>query len=235
MAPEATVYVIDDDPGVVDSLRLLISSVDLTVETHASPGDFLERFDAATAGCVVLDIRMPGMSGLEVLARLRERAATHPVIVITGHGDVTVAVRAMKLGAAEFFEKPVNDEFLLECIQHWTAVAKAALAEEAQCAEVRDRLAKLSRREREVLDCVLDGLSNKEAARRLGVSPRAIEIYRSKLMQKMKAESVAELVREVLGCPRFKGHSTDRPPCLYSGSNPASTIRLSRAGSGPES
>ncbi len=174
------------------------------MESYSFPHEFLEQFDPEVVGCVVLDVRMPGVGGMELLARFKEQGATTPVIVVTGFADVFTATRSLKLGAVEFFEKPVDDGLLLECVQHWVEVDKAFREDLAACRAIQERLARLSRREREVLDGVLAGLSNKHIARQLGISPKAVEVYRGKLMAKMELGSAVELVKAVLCCPHYR-------------------------------
>lgn len=201
----ATVYVIDDDKAVRESVCMLLGSVGLQAAPFHSPQQFLKDFRLDTPSCIILDMRMPEMSGLEVLARLRQRLVTAPVIMVTGYGDVAAAVRALKLGAVEFLEKPVNDEVLLERVQQWIDVDRHLRGVESECARIRARLHSLSRRESEVLDGIIDGLTSKEIARRLGIGPKAVEVYRRNVMAKMAAESLAALIRQVTSCPRSIG------------------------------
>ena len=212
--PNATVYAVDDDEAVLDVLRLMLMSVGLQVAAYTSAAEFIEDFKPDRPGCVVLDLRMPELNGFETLIRLRERAKTIPVVFLTGHGDVSAVIRAMRLGAVDFFEKPVNRGALLECVQHW-------VQHDLKTHEVLHRqqatqglLATLSKRQRQVLDCVLKGMSNKETARHLGVSPKAIEISRALVMQKMGAGSVVELVFAACGCLYLTSRLEDCPPCL---------------------
>ncbi len=151
--------------------------------------------------CLVSAMRMPDLPGLELLARLNNRTQPPPVIMITAHGDVKTAVQAMKLGAAEFLEAPIHEEHLLRLVQHWVNADRIACAAFQKCAAVREKLAKLSAREREVLAGILDGLCNKEMARKLDVSPKSIEVYRGKLMVKMETNTIPGLVRAALCCP----------------------------------
>ena len=199
---EVVVYVVDDDVSTRDSLRLLLKTVGLETIAFSSPIEFLESFASDRPSCVVLDLRMPELNGLETLARLRDRSNTVPAIFLTGHGDLTAVVRAMKLGAADFLEKPVNSELLLESIQHWIEYDIKAHDALRQRQKTLARLAKLSNRQRQVLDCVLNGMSNKETARHLGVSPKAVELYRASVMHKMEAPNVVKLVIDVVGCLR---------------------------------
>jgi two-component system response regulator FixJ len=192
------VHVIDDDVGVRQSLAFLLSTAGLAVRVHESAVAFLAALPSAQDGCIVTDVRMPGMDGLELQRRLREKKIGLPVIVMTGHGDVALAVEAMKAGAADFIEKPFDDEILLSAI-------RAALARHAQSAEsegrrtaIRARLGLLSEREREVLDGLVAGKPNKIIAYDLGISARTVEVYRANVMTKMQADSLSELVRMVL-------------------------------------
>ncbi len=207
-------YAVDDDEATLGVLRLLLKTVGLKVVTYASPGEFIEEVDPHRPGCVLLDLWMPELNGFETLIRLRERAKTIPVVFLTGHGDVSAVIRAMRLGAVDFFEKPVNSGLLLECIQHWVQYDIKTHEALRRRRITQERLAKLSRRQRQVLNCVLNGMSNKETARHLGVSPKAIEISRAHVMQKMGARSVAELVFGVCGCLRLADRLEVFPPCL---------------------
>ncbi len=194
----ATVFVVDDDPAVRKSLRWLIESIGLHVKTYGSGSEFLDEYDPQKPGCLVLDVRMPGMSGLELQERLSERGRCVPIIVMTAFGDVPMAVRAMKYGAVHFFEKPVKDQELLDHIQ-------AALEDDLKWRErdqqdqsIRDRYNLLTRRECEVLGHVVDGNSSKEIGGKLGVSFKTVEAHRAKIMKKMAADSVPHLIRMVL-------------------------------------
>ena len=213
ITPDAIVHVVDDDEPTRDLMRLLLKTVGLQAATYSLPSVFIEKVDLDRPSCVILDLRMPESNGVETLTWLRSRARAVPVILVSGYGDLATVVRVMKLGAVEFFEKPFNKELLLESIQHWIGVDVSAHRLWSQRKAVLDRIATLSCRERQVLECVLDGMSNKATARHLGVSPKAIEIYRGHLMQKMDAGNVVELVMQVAGCVKFD-HSMKPPPCL---------------------
>ena len=191
----AMVYVVDDDEAVRDSLKLLLESAELVCETFASAGEFLEGHDPGQHACLVADIRMPGMSGLELQDELNRRASTIPILFITGHGDVPMAVDAMKSGALDFIQKPFRDEDLLNRIHE--ALQQDATHRESNraIAEIRDRRSRLTARETEVMERVVKGHANKVIAFDLGVSQRTIEIHRARVMQKMGARSLAELVR----------------------------------------
>jgi two-component system response regulator FixJ len=199
MAAEGVVHVIDDDADVRQSLVFLLSAAGLAVQVHESAIAFLEALPHLPAGCVVTDIRMPRMDGLELQRRLRELDAALPVIVMTGHGDVPLAVEALKAGAIDFIEKPFDDEVLLSAIR--SALVRRARDSEsdARAAAVRDRFKKLSDREREVLDRLVAGKANKVIAYELGISPRTVEVYRANVMSKMEADSLSDLVRMALG------------------------------------
>jgi two-component system response regulator FixJ len=190
-----TVFVVDDDQAVRDSLRWLLESVSLPVETFASAGEFLDRYNPEQPGCLVVDVRLPGLSGLELQERLKQQKVDLPAIVITGHGDVAMAVEAMKAGALEFFEKPVGDQKLLDSV--WKAIERNLDDRRQRAAHnnIRDRLNRLTPREREVMDLVVMGKLNKQIAAELGVSFKTVEVHRARVMQKMEAASLAELVR----------------------------------------
>ncbi|MBX3646974.1 MAG: response regulator transcription factor [Rhodocyclaceae bacterium] len=193
---DATVFIVDDDQAVARSLRWLIETVRLKVETFASAQAFLDGYDASKPGCLVLDVRMPGMSGLELQERLAARRAYHvPIIFITGHGDVQMAVRAVQAGAYDFVEKPFNDQDLLDRIQRAIVFDAEQRGKEVQRAQLRALFASLTPREREVLDRVVEGLSNKAIANTLGLSAKTVEVHRAKVMEKMQARSLSDLVK----------------------------------------
>lgn len=198
MATDHVVHVIDDDVEVRQSLAFLLSTAGLAVCVHESALAFLKILPTITEGCVVTDIRMPGMNGLELQQHLREHRSRLPVIVMTGHGDVPLAVEAMKAGAIDFIEKPFDDEVLLSAIRAALAHRAVASERQARMAAVQERLAKLSEREREVLDRLINGKANKVIAYELGISPRTVEVYRANVMTKMQADSLSELVRMAL-------------------------------------
>jgi two-component system response regulator FixJ len=198
MATDHVVHVIDDDLEVRQSLAFLLSTAGLAVRVHESAVAFLKVLPDLTPGCVVTDIRMPGMNGLELQRHLREHGRQMPVIVVTGHGDVPLAVEAMKAGAIDFIEKPFDDEVLLSAIRAALARHTAGSERQARIAAVQERLGKLSEREREVLDRLIAGKANKVIAYELGISPRTVEVYRANVMNKMQADSLSELVRMTL-------------------------------------
>ena len=189
------IHLVDDDDAVRQSLALLIGTVGLRTAQWPHPQAFLDGFDADVIGAVVLDVRMPGLSGLSVLELLRERGVDLPVIMLTGHGTVEMCRRAFKAGAAEFLEKPVDDEALLEAL-HLAVRAHVQSRERVGAdRDARERFARLSAREREVLSLVVAGLSNKEIGRALALSPRTVETHRSHLSAKLEVESLAQLIR----------------------------------------
>lgn len=192
---EPTVFIVDDDPGVRDSLQLLMTSIGLRAETYASACDFLEAYGSERAGCLILDVRMPGMSGLELQQMLTSRRSTLPIIFITAHADVPMAVEAVKAGAADFVQKPFRDQDLIDKVQHAieeNAGLREKLSDRAQIAE---RIASLTPREREIMDLVVEGNANKVIARVLDLSQRTVEIHRARVMEKMQAKSLAQLVQ----------------------------------------
>ncbi len=195
---EPTVFVVDDDPGVLESLKLLLRSVGLAAETFASAHEFLEAYDPEKPGCVVLDVRMPEMSGLELQDRLRALESTLPIIFITAHGEVPMAVKAVKTGAVDFIQKPFSDQELIEKIQH--AIEDNALNREQlrELQQIRARMALLTPRERQVMELVVEGRANKVIAKKLGLSQRTVEIHRARVMKKMEASSVSSLVQMVM-------------------------------------
>jgi RNA polymerase sigma factor (sigma-70 family) len=192
---KATVFVVDDDQAMRNSLKWLIESVGVPVESFASADEFLAHFQSGRAGCLVLDVRMPGMSGLELLEHLAQKGLRIPAVIITGHGDVPMAVRAMKSGAVDFIEKPFNDEALLDAIRRAIAFEEQQRSQYSEHRQIKERLAHLTPREHEVMDMVCNGKSNKEIANTLGVSAKTIEAHRARVMEKMQAGSLAELVR----------------------------------------
>jgi two-component system response regulator FixJ len=198
MANDTVIHVIDDDDAARDSLEFLLATAGMRPHTYASPALFLPILPLREPAVVVTDIRMPEMTGIELLRRLREFDQQSPVIVITGHGDVPLAVEAMKLGAADFIEKPFDDEVLLAAIRQAlaTRAQSGQLDAERQVAAVR--IATLSARERQVLDGLVAGHANKTIAYDLGISPRTVEVYRANLMIKMRSNSLSDLVRTTL-------------------------------------
>lgn len=193
--PAPTIYVVDDDEGVRNSLRFLLKSVGLTARTLSSAREFLETYRPRQPGCVVLDVRMPGMSGLELQQQLNLRGAIIPVIFITGHGDIPMAVEAMQHGAFDFLQKPFRDQDLIDRIQRALERDARNRAALAQHDRIRERFTTLTPREREVLALMTRGQPNKVMAAELGVSQRTVEIHRARVMEKTGAASLAQLVR----------------------------------------
>jgi FixJ family two-component response regulator len=201
-----TVFVIDDDAAVREALQSLLRSVGLKVATFASARDFLTSQRPDAPACLVLDVRLPGLSGLDLQRELAAAQLDIPIIFITGHGDIPMTVRAMKAGAVEFLTKPFRDQDLLDAIAQALERDRAARAQRAGLAELHERYAELTAREREVMGLVVSGLLNKQIAAELGISEITIKVHRGQVMQKMGAESVADLVRmaDKLGIPTTK-------------------------------
>lgn len=195
---EATVYLVDDDAAVRAGFSALFKSVGLPVVSFASGEAFLESVDARALGCLVVDVRMPGMSGLELQERLHDRGIGLPIILISAHGDVPMAVRAMKGGALDFLEKPVNEQLLLDRVQGCLSMAHRTHDDAELVATTRARLEALTPREREVLDRLVKGKSSKVIAAELDISPRTVDVHRSHIMDKLGVRSIAELVRVAL-------------------------------------
>jgi RNA polymerase sigma factor (sigma-70 family) len=194
-----TVYIVDDDPDMRDSLRWLMKTVGLRTESFATAEQFLEGYVRDGPACLVLDVRMPGTSGLDLLEEMRAAGLRLPVLFITAHADVPMAVRAMKSGAVEFLEKPFNAQALLERIQRAIKDDSERLSREANHQDLRARLQNLTGKEREVLAMIRDGRPNKEIANLLGVTPRAVEMRRASLMKKLGVGSLPELMRVAIG------------------------------------
>jgi len=205
------VFIVDDDEAVRNSLRLLVKSVGLTATALASAQEFLASYDPLQPGCLVLDVRMPGMSGLELQQRLNLRGAVIPVIFITGHGDVPMAVEAMQQGAFDFLQKPFRDQDLMDRIQRALERDRANRAELGERSRIRAQHETLTPREREVLALVTSGKANKVMAADLGLSRRTIEIHRARVMEKMGASSLAQLVRMVLDLEQSDGQDATKP------------------------
>jgi len=199
MPNDGIVHVIDDDEAMRESLAFLLKSAKVAVATYESANLFLDQLSKVQqGGCVVTDVRMPGMNGIDLLKRLRELKNAIPVIVITGHGDVRLAVEAMKFGASDFLEKPFDDDILLAAVHSALSDQSALQEDQAIRSAITQRLELLSSRERQVLDGLVAGHPNKTIAYDLGISPRTIEIYRANVMTKMEAASLSELVRMAL-------------------------------------
>ena len=193
--PKSTVYIVDDDQAIRRAMEFLMRSVDLNHEIFDSADDFLARYTDDCAGCLVLDIRMPGLGGLELQQKLIELESTLPIIFITGHGDVPMAVEAMQKGAVDFIQKPFRDQELLDRVSEALKTDKEARSARAEKADVAARIEKLTKREHEVFDLVVTGKPNKVIAYELGVSQRTVEIHRARVMEKMESKSLADLVR----------------------------------------
>ena len=192
------VHIIDDDDGLRESLAFLLRTARIEVESFASATAFLDALPDTRLSCVITDVRMPGLSGIDLLRRLRELKIEVPVIVITGHGDVPLAVEAMKVGATDFLEKPFDDEVLLASVRSALRWREGETRRDTERAEIESKLEALSKRERDVLGGLVAGQANKQIAFDLGISPRTVEIYRANLMNKMHAGSLSELVRMAL-------------------------------------
>jgi two-component system, LuxR family, response regulator FixJ len=195
---QRVVHIIDDDQALRESLAFLLRTAKLEVKSFDSAKAFLDILPDASLGCVITDVRMPDMSGIDLLRRLKELKVDAPVIVITGHGDITLAVEAMKIGAADFFEKPFNDDLLLASVGAALRDQEGQTKRYAERAEIEHRLSTLSPREKDVLAGLVEGRANKQIAFDLGISPRTVEIYRANLMNKMQADSPSDLVRMAL-------------------------------------
>jgi two-component system, LuxR family, response regulator FixJ len=195
---KATVHIIDDDDALRESLVFLLRTAKIDVQSYSSAVTFLEALPGTQLSCVITDVRMPGMSGIDLLRRLKEIRIEVPVIVITGHGDVPLAVEAMKVGAIDFLEKPFDDEVLLASVRSALNRQDGETKRQAERAETESKLAALSNRERDVLGGLVAGRANKQIAFDLGISPRTVEIYRANLMNKMQAGSLSDLVRMAL-------------------------------------
>ena len=202
MAEAPLVHVVDDDASVRESLGFLLEAAGFAVRTYASAAAFLNTASDHTVGCVVTDVQMPELSGLELQRRMGELAIRLPVIVMTGHGDVPIAVAALKAGATDFLEKPFEDEQLLAAVNHAIAISQQAREAAAAVAEIAARLATLTPREREVMERLVAGQPNKTIAYDLGSSPRTVEVHRARVMDKMGARSLAELVRMTIAVQR---------------------------------
>lgn len=214
-AATATVYIVDDDEAVRASLDWLISSVNLPVRTFASARAFLDAYRPDEEGCVVVDVRMPGMSGLELQRKLAEKADHMPVIVITGHGDIHMAVDAMKAGAFDFIEKPFDEQLLLDLVQKAVVRSVEAAHDHALREEIARRLDLLTPREREVLDRIMLGEPNKRIALTLGICEKTVEAHRAKVMEKSEAKSIADLIKMVIAASGTWGN-----PQYLSGKSP---------------
>ena len=206
MQPEPVIYVIDDDEAVRHSLEFLLKTAGITARSFESAKAFLDILPQISSGCVITDVRMPDINGIDLLRRVKETNADLPVIVITGHGDILLAVDAMKIGAIDFLEKPFDDDQLIAAVRAALNRDADVSKRKAELSEINDKLSALSNRERQVLDGLVAGNANKTIAFDLGISPRTVEIYRANLMTKMAANSLSDLVRmamlaDILGEP----------------------------------
>ncbi|MEN8178434.1 MAG: response regulator transcription factor [Pseudomonadota bacterium] len=192
------VFVVDDDEEVRNGLKLLLESVGLPVVCYASAPDYLRGFDASLPGCLVVDIRMPGMSGLDMQEKLAKEPIHPPVIVISGHGDVPMAVRAVKAGAVDFIEKPFRDQILLDSVHRAIEMDAKQRGEASRLSDIRERLDLLTPREKEVLQLVVIGRRNKNISEELGITLSTVEAHRSRVMEKMEADSLSQLMRMML-------------------------------------
>jgi len=195
MQPEPIVYVIDDDDAVRQSLEFLLKTAGISARSFDSAKAFLEVMPGIQSGCIITDVRMPEITGIDLLRQVKDSKRDIPVIVITGHGDIALAVEAMKIGAIDFLEKPFDDDLLLAAVRAALSTEADAARHKAQLADIHDKLAALSNRERQVLEGLVAGKANKVIAFDLGISPRTVEIYRANLMTKMSANSLSDLVR----------------------------------------
>lgn len=198
MPDDSVVFIIDDDAAIRDSLSWLVESVGLRVKTFANADEFLAAYDPSLLGCIVLDVRMPGLSGLDLQEELNRRASDLPVLIITGYGEVQGAVRALKAGAADYLQKPVSDQTLLDGIQDCLRANIRERKKRAGQADIVARMAKLTRRQRQVMDLVVAGRLNKEIARCLDISVKTVESHRGHVMQKMGVSTIADLARLAL-------------------------------------
>ena len=198
MSDTFVIHVVDDDPAARDSLQFTLSTAGWDTRTYESAAGLLERAEVLEAGVVITDVRMPGMNGLELVERLKRLHVTHPVIVLTGHADVAMAVDAMKAGVVDFLEKPFDDAALLNAVEAAKVRLAGAADRSKEGADIRARIANLTPREKDVFDAIAAGESNKSAAQILGISPRTVEIYRANVMEKLQARTLADLVRMAL-------------------------------------
>jgi two-component system, LuxR family, response regulator FixJ len=198
MSDDFVIHVVDDDPAVRDSLSFSLGAADCEVRTYATAVELLARGAALERGVIVTDVRMPEMSGLELVVELKQRGINYPVIVLTGHADVAMAVEAMKAGVVDFLEKPFDESALMRAIENGRQRLSGQSGRQVERDEINGRLSQLTPRERDVFDQISAGESNKSAALKLGISPRTVEIYRANVMEKMRARTLSDLVRMAL-------------------------------------
>jgi FixJ family two-component response regulator len=198
MNPEPTVFIIDDDQEVREAIGLLMASVGLATESYAGAREYLDAFDPGRPGCLVLDVRMKGMSGLDLQQRLGAEPLHPPIVVVTGHGDVPMAVRAVKAGAVDFLEKPFNDQVLLDAVHRAFEQDAEHRGQAMRLADIQERMDRLTPREREILEQVVAGKRNKVIAADLGITQSTVEAHRAKVMEKMEARSLSDLMRMLL-------------------------------------
>jgi len=205
MQPEPVIYVIDDDEAVRQSLEFLLKTAGMAVKGFDSATAFFDVLPGIRSGCIITDVRMPDVTGIDLLRRIKELGLDIPVIVITGHGDISLAVEAMKIGAVDFLEKPFDDDVLLTAVRGSLTRTADSAQRNAELSEIQDKLAALSNRERQVLEGLVAGKANKVIAFDLGISPRTVEIYRANLMTKMSANSLSDLVRMAMTAGILEG------------------------------
>lgn len=194
---EPIVHIVDDDNAIRDSLALLMKAINCPTKTYSSARMFLqdEEIYKQKMGCVLLDVRMPGMSGLDLLQEINERQIDLPVVILTGHADVTMAIRAMKNGAVDFFEKPFNEQKLLDCVQECIKKKNLDFEQHEKKAELAKRFSRLSKREREIMSLIVEGNSSKSIATQLFISPKTVDVHRAHIQQKLEVKNIADLVR----------------------------------------
>jgi len=197
-----TVFIVDDDEAICQSLRLVLEDIRLDVETYGSAQDFLDAYNPARSGCLVLDVRMSGMSGLDLQSELRQMGVDLPIIIITGHSDVPMAVQAMKAGAFDFIEKPFRDQVLLDSVQRAIDYNAQARRERTERTDVETKLSQLTQRERQIMDLLVTGKPNKVIAYELGINQKTVDFHRAHILEKMRVDSVVELVRFTLNAHR---------------------------------
>ncbi|MGE5505379.1 MAG: response regulator FixJ [Actinomycetota bacterium] len=207
MTPTLSVHIVDDDDAIREGLSLLLETAGFSAHAYPDAESFLNRGGADLPGCVLLDVRMPGMSGLDLLGVLKRKQPELPVVIITGHADVPMAVQALKAGADDFIEKPFDEDVLLAAVRKALDRGRRALRERDQVADIRRRTDELTPREREVMELVVRGLSNKAAAAELDISVRTVEIHRARVMEKMAADSLSALVRMALRLEEDSGRA----------------------------